>query len=139
MSADPVPGRIRWIALSVVAAVAAAGALPQNPNAPLAAAGAVIAVLGAALLVHGGRPPLLYAAVATAGIAVEGHGLSNDIGWLAVCLIAGWCVVVVSRRDGLIYWAAVVLLLGAEWVWIRPDPGAAAVVFAFDHGLVTRD
>ena len=43
-----------------------------------------------------------------------------------MCLIAGWCVVVVSRRDGLIYWAAVVLLLGAEWLWIRPDPGWGA-------------
>ena len=126
MSGDLVPGRIRWIALAVVAAVAAAGALPQNPNAALAAAGAVIAVLGTAFLVHGGRPPLLYAAAATAGIAIEGHGLSNDIGWFAVCLIAGWCVVVVSRRDGLIYWAAVMLLLGAEWLWIKPDPGWGA-------------
>ena len=126
MSGDLVPGRIRWIALAVVAAVVAVGALPQNPTTALAAAGAVVAVLGTAFLVNDRRPQLLYAAVATAGIAVEGHGLSNDLGWFAVCLIAGWCVVVVSRRDGLIYWAAVMLLFAAEWLWVKPDPGWGA-------------
>jgi signal transduction histidine kinase len=126
MSGDLVPGRIRWIALAVVAAVVAVGALPQNPTTALASAGAVAAVLGTAFLVNDRRPQLLYAAVATAGIAVEGHGLSNDLGWFAVCLIAGWCVVVVSRRDGLIYWAAVMLLFAAEWLWVKPDPGWGA-------------
>jgi signal transduction histidine kinase len=64
--------------------------------------------------------------VATAGIAVEGHGLSNDIGWLAVLLLAGWCVIVVSQRDGLIFWAATLILFGAEWLWTKPDPGWSA-------------
>jgi len=126
MSGDLVPGRLRWMALAVVAAVVAVGALRQNPNTALAAAGAVFAVLGSAFLVYDRRPQLLFAAVATAGIAVEGNGLSNDLGWFAVCVIAGWCVVVVSRRDGLIYWAAVMLLFAAEWLWVRPDPGWAA-------------
>ena len=126
MSGDLVPGRIRWIALAAVAAVVAIGALPRNPNTVLAVAGAVFAVLGTAFLVHDRRPQLLYAAVATAGIALEGHGQSNDLGWFAVCLIAGWCVVVVSRRDGLIYWAAVMLLFAAEWLWVKPDPGWGA-------------
>jgi len=126
MSGDLVPGRFRWMALAVVAAVVAVGALRQNPNTALAAAGAVFAVLGSAFLVYDRRPQLLFAAVATAGIAVEGNGLSNDLGWFAVCVIAGWCVVVVSRRDGLIYWAAVMLLFAAEWLWVRPDPGWAA-------------
>jgi signal transduction histidine kinase len=126
MSGEAVPGRIRWIALAAVAAVVTVGALRQNPNTVLAAAGAVFAVLGTAFLVHDRQPQLLYAAVATAGIAVEGNGLSNDLGWFAVCLIAGWCVVVVSRRDGLIYWAAVMLLFAAEWLWVKPDPGWGA-------------
>ena len=52
--------------------------------------------------------------------------LSSDIGWLAACLLAGWCVIVVSQRVGLIYWAAIMSLFAAEWLWVRPDPGWGA-------------
>ena len=64
--------------------------------------------------------------MATAGIAVEGNGLSSNIGWLAACLLAGWCVLVAGRRDGLIYWAGAVVLFGVEWIWVKPDPGWGA-------------
>ena len=138
MSGDPVrrPGvspvselvadRIKPVAVAGFAVLVAVGALRGNPSVPAAAAGAVVATAAAAALVYAGRAPLLAAAVATAGIAVEGHGLSNDIGWLAVLLLAGWCVIVVSRRDGLIYWAATMFLFGAEWLWTKPDPGWSA-------------
>jgi signal transduction histidine kinase len=121
-----VPGRIKPAAVAGFAVVVAVGALRGNPSVPAAAAGAVVAVAAAAALVYARRMPLLAAAVATAGIAVEGHGLSNDIGWLAALLLAGWCVIVVSRRDGLIYWAATMILFAAEWLWTKPDPGWSA-------------
>ena len=82
MSGDLVPGRFRWIALAVVAAVVAVGALRQNPNAALATAGAVFAVLGTAFLVHDRRPQLLYAAVATLTVPTDGlpaEAVSQDI------------------------------------------------------------
>jgi signal transduction histidine kinase len=123
---DLLPARTKPAAVAGFAVIAAAGALPGNPSVPLAAAGAAVAVLGAAALVYSARLPLAAAAVATAGIAIEGHGLSRGIGWLDVCLLAGWCVIVVGRRDGLIYWAATALLLGAEWLWVKPDPGWGA-------------
>jgi signal transduction histidine kinase len=138
MSGDPVrrpgdspvsellAGRIKPVAVAGFAVVVAVGALRGNPSVPAAAAGAVVATAAAAALVYAGRAPLLAAAVATAGIAVEGQGLSNDIGWLAVLLLAGWCVIVVSQRDGLIYWAATMILFGAEWLWTKPDPGWSA-------------
>src|SRR5207302_1049800 len=81
------------------------------------AAGAVVAVGAAALLVLGWRPVLLYAAVATAGIAVLGNGTSSNIGWFAVCLLAGWCVLAGTRREGLAYWAGAMLLFASEWLW----------------------
>jgi signal transduction histidine kinase len=121
-----VPGRIKPAAVAGFAVVVAVGALRGNPSVPAAAAGAVVAVAAATALVYARRMPLLAAAVATAGIAVEGHGLSNDIGWLAALLLAGWCVIVVSRRDGLIYWAATMILFAAEWLWTKPDPGWGA-------------
>ena len=125
-SGDPVPGRIKWIALAGFAVIVAGGAVQGNPNAPAVAVAATVSVAAAAALVYGTRLPLLAAGVATAAIAVEGDGLSSDIGWLAACLLAGWCVIVVSQRVGLIYWAAIMSLFAAEWLWVRPDPGWGA-------------
>jgi signal transduction histidine kinase len=134
MSGDPgrlprgglVPGRIKPVAVAGFAVIVVAGALPGYPGAPAAAAAAAAAVVAAAVLVYLPRLPLLTVAVATAGIAVECDALSSDIGWLAACLLAGWCVIVVSQRAGLIYWAAIMILFAVEWLWIRPDPGWAA-------------
>ena len=64
--------------------------------------------------------------MATGGIAILGHGLSSNVGWFAVCLLATWCVLTGSRRDGLAYWAGVMALFAAEWLWVKPDPGWGA-------------
>jgi signal transduction histidine kinase len=127
--AEYLTGGAAWIALAVFAAVTAVGVL-LTPSAPatVAAAGvaAGVAVGAAVPLVRRWRPQLLYAVVATAGIAVLADGRSNNIGWFAVCLIAGWCVLTGSRREGLAYWAAAMVLFAAEWLWVRPDPGWGA-------------
>jgi len=125
-AAELVTGRTRWIALAAFAAFAGIGVMRENPSLVAAAAAAAAAVIAAGLLVHGLKPQLLFAAVATAGIAVEGNGLSSNVGWLAACLLAGWCMLVAGRRDGLIYWAGAVVLFAVEWIWVRPDPGWAA-------------
>ena len=104
----------------------AAGAVWLNPSAPVAVAGAIVAVGAAIPLVLGRRPVLVYAAVATAGIAMLGHGMSSNLGWFGVCLLTGWCVLAGSRREALAYWVAVMLLFAAEWVWVKPDPGWGA-------------
>jgi signal transduction histidine kinase len=125
-TAELVAGRTRWMALAAFAAFAGIGVLRENPSLVAAAAAAAAAVIAAGLLVHGLKPQLLFAAVATAGIAVEGNGLSSNVGWLAVCLLAGWCVLVAGRDAGLIYWTAAVVLFTVEWIWVRPDPGWGA-------------
>ena len=125
-AAELVTGRTRWIALAAFAAFAGIGVMRENPSLVAAAAAAAAAVIAAGLLVHGLKPQLLFAAVATAGIAVEGNGLSSNVGWLAACLLAGWCMLLAGRRDGLIYWAGAVVLFAVEWIWVRPDPGWAA-------------
>ena len=68
----------------------------------------------------------MYAAVATGGIAVLGHGMPSNVGWFAVCLLGAWCGLIGSRRDGLVYWAAALALFAAEWLWVKPDPGWGA-------------
>ena len=124
--AELVPDRVRWIAVAGFAVIVVGGALPGYPGTPALAVAAAVAVAAAAVLIYVPRLPLVAAAVATASIAVEGDGFSSDVGWLAACLLAGWCVIVVSQRTGLIYWAALMILFSVEWVWVRPDQGWAA-------------
>src|SRR3984957_3745318 len=98
---EPVPSRIKPIAVAGFAVIVADGALTGYPSAPSLAVAASVAVAAAAVLVYVPRLPLLAAAVATAGVAVAADGFSSNIGWLATCLLAGWCVIVVSQRIGL--------------------------------------
>ncbi len=123
---EAVTARTKWIAVAAFAAVTAVGVVPLTPSAPAAAAAGVVAVAGAALLVTGWRPQLLYAAVATAGLAVLADGRSSNIGWFGVCLLAAWCVLTCGRREGVAYWAATMILFTVEWLWVRPDPGWGA-------------
>ena len=52
--------------------------------------------------------------------------MSSNVGWFAVCLLAGWCVLAGRPREGLAYWAGAMLLFAAEWLWVKPDPGWGA-------------
>jgi signal transduction histidine kinase len=147
MSGDPAgltEAGVRWAAIIVFAAVTAVGVIPLNPSGPTAVAGAVVAVGAAVPLVLRWRPALLYAAVATAGIAVLGNGRSSNIGWFAVCLLTGWCVLAASRREGLLYWAALMVLFTVEWLGVSSDPGwgawlAGATLTAVFSLLIRRD
>jgi signal transduction histidine kinase len=126
--AEYLAGRVKWIAVTVFAAVITVGALgftPVHPSPLVTAAGAVAAVGAATLLVLRQRPALPYAAVATAGIAALADGQSSNIAWFAVCLLAGACVLA-SRREGLAFWAGTMILFVAEWLWGHPDPGWGA-------------
>jgi len=120
------PGWARWAALAVFAAFIAVGVARLNPDPAAAAVAALVSVAAAAALVLQRGPLLVLAAIATAGVAVLGHGMSSNIGWFAVCLLAAWCVLIGGRRDGLIYLAGVLALFAGEWLWVTSDPGWGA-------------
>jgi hypothetical protein len=111
------PGWARWSGLAAFTALVAVGLARMNPSPPVAVAAAVVAAGAGVLLAQQRRPLLVYAAVATGGIVVLGHGLPSNVGWFAVCLLGAWCVLTGSRRDGLVYWAAAMALFAAEWLW----------------------
>jgi signal transduction histidine kinase len=140
--AEYLTARTKWIALAAFAAVTAVGVLQLKPSALAAAVAALVAVGAAGLLVQQRRPQLLYAAVATAGIAVLADGLSSNVGWIAVCLIAAWCVLTGSRVEGLAYWAGAMILFTVEWLVVKPDPGwgawLAGVTLTVAFGLLVR-
>jgi signal transduction histidine kinase len=133
---------LRLAAIAVFAAVIAVGVIPLTPSAPAAAAAAAAAVGAAVPLVLRWRPVLLYAAIATAGIAVLGNGRSSNVGWFAVCLLTGWCVLAAGRREGAAYWAAVMVLFAIEWLGVSSDPGwgawLAGTTLTFAFGLLVR-
>src|SRR4029077_18996785 len=120
------PGWARWAALAVFAAFIAVGVARLNPDPAAAAVAALVSVAAAAALVLQWGPLLVLASIATAGVAVLGHGMSSNIGWFAVCLLAAWCVLIGGRRDGLIYLAGVLALFAGEWLWVTSDPGWGA-------------
>jgi signal transduction histidine kinase len=124
-------GRAAWVAaaafgLVVVLGFALGRTYPDRNSVVEAVIAAVVAIGAGVLLARSWQPQLGYAIVATAGIAVIGDGRSYNVGWFAVCLLAGWCTLAGGRRDGLVYLAGVLALFAAEWLWIRPDPGWAA-------------
>ncbi len=140
--AEFLAGWARWVALAVFTVFVAIGLGRMNPNAAVAAAAAVVAVAAGALLAWQRRPLLVYAAVATGGIAVLGHGMPSNVGWFAACLLGAWCGLIGGRRDGLVYWAATLALFAAEWLWVSPDPGwgawMAGVTLSVVLGLLIR-
>jgi len=125
-SAGLPPEWARWSGLAAFTALVAVGLSRMNPSLPAAAVAALVAGGAGVLLALRRRPLLVYAAVATGGIAVLGHGLPSNVGWFAVCLLGAWCVLTGSRRDGLVYWAAAMALFAAAWLWVKPDPGWGA-------------
>jgi signal transduction histidine kinase len=73
---------------------------------------------------------------------VLGNGRSSNVGWFAVCLLTGWCVLAAGRREGAAYWAAVMVLFTIEWLAVSSDPGwgawLAGTTLTFAFGLLVR-
>jgi signal transduction histidine kinase len=133
----------RWAALAVFATLVGIGLAPLSPTPAAASLAAAIAIGSAVVLVWQPEHYLLPAAVlATAGVAVLGHGSSTSLGWFTVCLLGTWCALTGTRRDVLVYWACTVLWFAADWLWIKTDPGwgawMAGSTLAIGLGLLIR-
>jgi signal transduction histidine kinase len=111
-------------AFAAFVAVALAFALPRHPA--LDAAGAVVSLAAGVLLAHARpRAMLAVAGLAAAGVAALGSGQAGNVGWFAVCVLAGWTVLAGGRWVGLAFWAGSLLLFGGEAL-ADHDPGWAA-------------
>jgi len=119
--------RARWLAFGALAAFVVVGLVTRLPRDPALDAVAVVVSLGAGVvLVHtDGRAVLLPAALAAAGVAALGSGFAGNVGWFAVCVLAGWTGFTGGRSVGLAFWAACLVLFGGEAL-ADHDPGWAA-------------
>lgn len=120
--------RASWLAFGALAAFVLIGLVLRLGDEPaLAATAAAVSLGGGLLLIRASVPAVLPCAVlATAGVATLATGTSSNVGWFAVCVLAGWCVLAGGRWVGATYWVGSLLLFGGEWLWASHDPGWAA-------------
>jgi len=123
-----VPGPGRWLGFGVLTLFAVIATAQRFSAAALVTlAGVGLMLAGGALMSRSERVPLLVGAgVATAGVIVLCTGWSGNVGWFAICVIAGWCALDGGVRVAVPYWVAAMALFGTEWLWVRADPGWGA-------------
>jgi signal transduction histidine kinase len=135
-------GWARWASLALFAAVVGVAVVPVPANPAVAGTSAGGAIAAAALLVWRRPPLLLYAALASAGLAVLSYSQSYRIGWFAVCLVGLWCGLFGQRRDVALLLAGTLAWFAVEWAWIHPDPGWGAwiggMILSVGCGLLLR-
>ena len=137
-----------WVGLAAFAVPLLAGLVTQVAADPArAAVGAVVALTAAVplFLVRSLPRPftLPLAAVATAGVVLIATGDSRNVAWISAVVLTAWCVLAGGIAAGIIYWAASLLLFGAEYLWVKRDPGwvpwmAGVTVGLFAAGLIQR-
>jgi signal transduction histidine kinase len=154
-SADVLPRGGKWVFLGTLTVFVgiAVGQHPHGTHHSLTVTivAAVVAIGAAELMIPTrGLHRFALALVSTAAVTVLSNGLSSSVGWLAVCVLAGWLVLSVGRAAGLIYLAAALALFGAEWIWAQTDPGwgpwmagtaftvMAALLIRHERDLVTQ-
>jgi signal transduction histidine kinase len=122
------PGPGPWAGFGMLALFTIIATVQRlSESALVTAAGVALTLAGGTLMLRAGRVPLLAGAgIATGGVVVLCTGWSGNIGWFAICVIAGWCAVAGGVRIAVAYWAAALALFGAEWLWVRSDPGWGA-------------
>jgi signal transduction histidine kinase len=139
------PNRIaRWAVPGLIGVFALLGVLQQHHPSPGLAVPALAVAIAAPLLMTPARPAALAVCVAlTAGaLAVLGNGNASDVGWMGVCILAGWCAFIGSARVTITLWAAAVITFSLEWVLTTDDRGWASWIagstFATFGLLLTR-
>jgi signal transduction histidine kinase len=121
----PLPTRVGWAAVGLLAVFVAAGLVPRFGDDPAIAviAAAVSLGAGAAALISRDAPAFLStAAVSTAAVAVLGHGDSTNMSWFSLCVLAGWCALASPVWVIGTFWAGVTALLLVERL-ASGDPG----------------
>ncbi len=135
-------GRIGLAAFTVPLLAGMVTQVTANPARD--AGGAVVALTAAVpLFLIRSRFTLPLAAVATVGLVLIATGDSRDVTWISVVVLTGWCALAGGMAAGLVYWAASLLLFGAEYLWVKPDPGwapwtAGVTVALFAAALIQR-
>jgi len=127
-AAAPPTRLTRWAAPGLVALFAVMGVLQAGDRPPWVLAGGLLMAAGAALVAPPDRPALLpvFAALSAIGTGMIASGRPADVGWFAICVLAGWCALVTGTGTTLAFCAAALVGFGLEWLLTVDDHGWAA-------------
>jgi signal transduction histidine kinase len=118
-----------WAGLGAFSVFLLTGLVTRLPGDEAVTTSGVLIAFAASIPIFLAHPrfPLVYASIATVGVVMLSNADSRDIGWFAVLVLAGWCVLA-GRWSGATYWAGSVVLFGREWLLAPHDPGWGAWV-----------
>lgn len=118
--------RIRALAQAALALFVLVGAvLSQQPVAVVVPCTA-LALLATALMPGSGWPVLGGALVAGGAVAGVCNGSAGNVGWFAVCLLAGWCALRGGTGPAAVFAAVATVLFVLEATVLSVDPGWVA-------------
>ena len=116
----------RSAALAALALFVVVGAVSSSRNEFVVVVSAVVAIGAGVLIRSTGWRVLAMAALAGAAVTVLCSGSSSNVGWFAVCVLSGWCVLQAGTLPGAGFAACAVVVFVTEWVGVQGDPGWAA-------------
>jgi len=128
MMSDMVRRSEHTLAQVAVAVFIVVGALQSNDSPVTIIGFATLALIAAALLPSSGWPVPAAGAVVVVGVAPLCHGEPGNVGWFAVCVLAGWCALRAGTVAAALFTLSVTALLIVEATLSRWDPGWAAWV-----------
>lgn len=118
------------VVFAVFAATLLVGVVEWGTFRPLAVLGAVVALAAATpLFLLKPRLPVVLGALGPlggAGVVLVGNAQSGNFAWFSMLVLVSWCAFVGGARPGLVYGAASLAVVGAEWIWAQPGSGAWA-------------
>ncbi|HEX5560293.1 MAG TPA: sensor histidine kinase [Nocardioidaceae bacterium] len=112
----------RAVAAAVVLLVAVGASLSHRDAAGIVV-GVVVGVVAALFLDTTGWRLLAVSGVAASGVVLLCAGDPSNIGWFALCVLAGWCTLRAGVPAGAAFTAAAAAVVVIEWVAVDEDLG----------------
>jgi signal transduction histidine kinase len=126
-------GTARWAASAAVALFVVVGALRSSQGLAVITVSVSVAILAgwfmqSTYLRPGGWRLVGVAAIAATAVSVlcSGADSSSNIGWFALCVLAGWCSIRGGAALGIAFAGLAIAVFAGEWIATDADPGWAA-------------
>lgn len=121
----------RTAAAAAVALFVVVGVGQSAQPKPAAAAAGVVAIGVCVVLAFRattGWSLVVGALVAAAGVTIVCYTQPSNLGWFALCVLAGWCALTATTTAAVVFSGVMILGFGGEWLVVNDDPGWGAWV-----------
>jgi len=121
------------------------GAVLSDRSPPVVVGCLVVAVATVVVLLvrsAEGWPLTAGIAAVTLAVVVLGSGSPTNLGWFALCVLAGWCALQAGTPQAVVLVAGMVVLLVWQWILVSEDGGwgawIAGTIFTGVVGVLAR-